>query len=1447
DVAENTIGTIYTALASDPENDTLFYTLSGTDAALFDLNANSGALSFKSAPDFEAPADAGGNNVYDVILTASDGSLSSNPQALAITVTNVNEAPVFVTSSKASVTENTTAVTTMVATDVDGDTLTYSITGGADQSLFTLDANSGALSFKSAPDFEAPADSNGDNAYNVEVTASDGQGGTTPLTLTVTVTDVNEAPTLVGASKVDVAENTIGTIYTALASDPENDTLFYTLSGTDAALFDLNANSGALSFKSAPDFEAPADAGGNNIYDVILTANDGSLSSAPQALSITVTDVVDGNNAPVFTTSSKASVAENTTAVTTLLATDADGDTLTYSIIGGADQALFSLDSKSGTLTFIGAPDYEAPIDSNNDNDYNVTVAANDGHGGSTPLSLTVTVTDVNEAPILNGSTKESVAVSENATGTVFTATGSDPENDPLIYTLSGTDAALFNLDANSGALSFKNAPDFEAPADAGGNNVYDVILTASDGSLSSAPQALAITVTDVDDGNEAPVFTTSSKASVAENTTAVTTLVATDADGDLLTYSLTGGADQALFTLDANSGALSFKSAPNFESPADSNSDNTYTVEVTASDGQGGSTPLTLEVTVADVNEVPTLTGATKVSVAENTAGTLYTATASDPENDALTYMLSGADAALFTLDVNSGALSFKSAPDFEAPADAGGNNVYDVILTASDGSLSSAPQSLAITVTDVDDVNEAPVFTTSSKASVAENTTAVTTLVATDADGDVLTYSLTGGADQALFTLDANSGALSFKRAPNFEAPADSNSDNTYTVEVTASDGQGGSAPLTLEVTVTDVNEAPTLVGATKVSVAENTTGTLYAALANDPENDALTYMLSGTDAALFTLDANSGALSFKSAPDFEAPADAGGNNVYDIILTASDGSLSSTPQALAITVTDVNEAPVFTTANKVSVAENTTAVTTLVATDADGDVLTYSLTGGADQALFTLDANSGALSFKSAPNFEAPADSNSDNAYTVEVTASDGKGGSAPLTLEVTVTDVNETSPTTPPLIPPVVPQPPALPVPGSIAVTPGAPQPNTPSGNTSISEIISNNGTSAGSVRLVENTGNANIVTATLPGRVSLQHDGSRTATDQDSALADLIASIVGKSPANMPEQTNVASQWLSSLAEGALLDIRTLTFSAIEPIATPIFLTGNVSNNSLSAHIEAFVIDTSALPVGTQLQLDNIEFASIIGNAVITGGSGNNIVIGDDAAQYIVLGEGDDVLYGGGGDDVIGSEEGDDRLFGGNGNDELFGGAGADVLHGGRDVDVASYQGNRDEYVVTQFHSVITVSRRDDASDVDTLINIETLRFTDDEDSISYANDLEWIAGLYAQVLGRQGDVDGVQYWAQRHDEGMSKADMALLFINSVEAGEQLSTQDQNMDAILDILYRSLLDREADAEGKAYWASQIETGASLRDVAEGFMASDEMRTHDLAHTQWDFIA
>ena len=96
-----------------------------------------------------------------------------------------------------------------------------------------------------------------------------------------------------------------------------------------------------------------------------------------------------------------------------------------------------------------------------------------------------------------------------------------------------------------------------------------------------------------------------------------------------------------------------------------------------------------------------------------------------------------------------------------------------------------------------------------------------------------------------------------------------------------------------------------------------------------ATGAERDAgtkLTRRLGGADAALFNIR-GSGAVTFKTAPNFEAPADAGGNNVYDITVTASDGTLSSTARPVAITVTNMNEAPSVTSGTTVSFAENGT----------------------------------------------------------------------------------------------------------------------------------------------------------------------------------------------------------------------------------------------------------------------------------------------------------------------------------------------------------------------------------------------------------------------------------------------------------------------------------------------------------------------------------------
>ena len=197
-VAENQ-SAAYMYRVPDAEGDTLVYSLSGTDAALFTIDANTGEVRFREAPDFEAPGDDGGDNVYDIIATVSDGTTDTE-QAVAIRVTNENDnIPVFTSPAAASVAEGQSAVYRAAATDADGDALVYSLSG-TDAALFTIDATTGEVSFIEAPDFEAPGDDDGDNVYDIVVTASDGTNHTEQA-VAITVTD--EENDLIPLSSLD--------------------------------------------------------------------------------------------------------------------------------------------------------------------------------------------------------------------------------------------------------------------------------------------------------------------------------------------------------------------------------------------------------------------------------------------------------------------------------------------------------------------------------------------------------------------------------------------------------------------------------------------------------------------------------------------------------------------------------------------------------------------------------------------------------------------------------------------------------------------------------------------------------------------------------------------------------------------------------------------------------------------------------------------------------------------------------------------------------------------------------------------------------------------------------------------------------------------------------------------------------------------------------------------
>ena len=258
---------------------------------------------------------------------------------------------------------------------------------------------------------------------------------------------------------------------------------------------------------------------------------------------------------------------------------------------------------------------------------------------------------------------------------------------------------------------------------------------------------------------------------------------------------------------------------------------------------------------------------------------------------------------------------------------------------------------------------------------ASVAENTTAVLQVTATDADtvGGPLAFALSGnGADDGLFQIDG-AGNLSFIAAPDFENPQGS-SGNDYQVEVEVSDGVNTTTQ-TIDISVTDENDnAPVITSPDAASVAENTTAVLQVT-ATDTEPLSFALSGNGADDGLFTIDVN-GDLSFLSAPDFETPQGSGGND-YQVEVEVSDG-VNTTTQTIDIAVTDENDnAPVITSPIAASVAENTTAVLQVTATDADtvGGPLAFALSGnGADDGLFQIDG-AGNLSFIAAPDFENP----------------------------------------------------------------------------------------------------------------------------------------------------------------------------------------------------------------------------------------------------------------------------------------------------------------------------------------------------------------------------------------------------------------------------------------------------------------------------------------
>ncbi len=421
-------------------NDTHSYSLSGADAAKFEIV--NGELRFKEAVDYETATQ----KEFNVTVRSTDNGGKFVSESFVINVTDVVEA---VSLSNTSVDENTTAVGSLSTSGVGaGATVTYSL-GGADASAFEIDGD--VILFKTAPDYETKS------SYEVEVTSTDGGSLTATETFTVTINDVNEAPTAVALSSTSVDENitAVGTLSTT--DEDAGDSHTYEIGGTDAASFEISGNE--LSFKTAPDFETKSS------YSITITSTDaGGLSSNAEAFTISINDV--------GTAFLESSLTNTITARTdglsisgNVVASDTSDASLTYSITSGV-----------GTLGTLSL---------NADGSYSYVLNANSGAMAGGQDVFAVTVTD-----------------------------GTTPQTENLVITVEATTAAaneVLLLSSDSGAVqtSITAASDAAVAGDMilVGSGSYDEDVTIDVGvTLLGANHGLSAVQYDAD-GHPIPLF----------------------------------------------------------------------------------------------------------------------------------------------------------------------------------------------------------------------------------------------------------------------------------------------------------------------------------------------------------------------------------------------------------------------------------------------------------------------------------------------------------------------------------------------------------------------------------------------------------------------------------------------------------------------------------------------------------------------------------------------------------------------------------------------------------------------------------------------------------------------------------------------------------------------------------------------------------------------------
>ncbi|WP_395818481.1 Ig-like domain-containing protein [Archangium minus] len=642
-------------------------------------------------------------------------------------------------------------------------------------------------------------------------TVSDGQATSAPATVSITVAAVNDAP-VATAQSFSTVEDTAKDL-TLAGTDVDGDTLTYkVVAGPTRGT--LSGTPPSLTYTPS------ANAFGSDSFT--FTVSDGTVTSTAATVSITITGVDD---TPVATDQS-LSTNEDTIKSVRLTGIEPDGQTLTYKVVTGPGHG--TLSGTAPSLTYMPAANYHGPD--------SFTFTVSDGKTTSAPATVSLTVVEVNDSPVAQA---QSFSTNEDTAKDV-TLSGTDVEGDTLTYKVV--------VGPSRGTLS--GTPPFVTytpPLNYNGTDTF--YFSVSDGKATSGLAMVSITVVAV---NDAPVAQAQSLYT-NEDTAKGIILSGTDVDYNSLSYQVVEGPSHG--TLSGTAPSLTYTPAENYHGP------DSFTF--TVSDGKITSAPATVSLIVAAMNDAPVAT-AQSLSTLEDTALGL-TLAGTDVDGDLPRFrVVTGPSHGTLSGTVPS--LTYTPAENYHGPD--------SFTFTVSDGTTTSAPATVSLTVAAV---NDAPVAHAQS-LSTAEDTALELTLAGADVDGDTPSFQVVEGPSHG--TLSGTAPSLTYTPAPDYHGP------DSFTF--TVSDGYVTSTPVTVPLTILAVNDAP--VAHAQTLTVSATTPSPIVLTGSDADGDSLTFTLL-TQPDTGTLTGTSAELVYTPPSGFQGAT--------RFTFSVSDGKESSTAE--------------------------------------------------------------------------------------------------------------------------------------------------------------------------------------------------------------------------------------------------------------------------------------------------------------------------------------------------------------------------------------------------------------------------------------------------------------------------------------------------------------------------------------------------------------------